>query len=242
VRIGPAKPLRHLGALVTQHYRAAFAVVGIALVSYLLWTVGTDAVMASFRVLSWRGLLVVLFPAALLKLTDARGWSALVAPRQIPLRRLLRALVAGQAVAALNPTGPFGGDAVKVLMIRQDLSRRDAVASLIVAQTTSTASQGVFLFIGLVLASQLSPGAGALVRVMWWLVLLEALAIAAFVFLQLQGIAARTARILRRLGLSGSYLPAALYVDDSLGGFYRRGRLRLVWSFVWHLIGWCLGA
>src|SRR5262249_61805056 len=77
---GLAKPLQQLGARIARHHRAAFGVVGIAAVSYLIWTVGTDAVLASFRVLSWRVFFVVLLPAALLKLTDARGWSALVSP------------------------------------------------------------------------------------------------------------------------------------------------------------------
>lgn len=232
-----------MGRFVRHGRRVAMGVIGLGLVGYLLWTVGMDSVLASFRVLSWRVLLVVFLPAALLKLTDARAWSALLPPRSVGLSRLLNVILAGQAVAAVTPTGLVGGDAVKVFLVRPHLDRRDAVASLIVAHTTGTASQGIFLLVGLILASHLSAAATPLVRIMWWLVLLETFAIAAFVLLQLRGVAARGERLLARLGLSKSSLPAsALHVDDSLAAFYRRDRMRLVWSFAWHLLGWLLGA
>lgn len=226
-----------------QRRRVVISIAGVGLVAYLLWRVGANDVMASFRVLSWRVLLVVFLPAALLKVADARAWSALLPPKKVALFPLLRAIVAGQAVAALTPTGTFGGDAVKVLMLRHRLARRDAIASLIVAETTSTASQGIFLLLGLVVASRLTDVALPLVRIMWWLVLLETLAIAAFILLQLRGVAARAERLLARFRLSRSFLPeAAAHLDDSLATFYRQHRRRIVWSFAWHLLGWFLGA
>jgi hypothetical protein len=231
---------RRLGA---HAARVALACVGLALVGYLVWSLGTASVAAAFRALSWRLVPVVLVPAAVLKLTDAYGWRALLPHRPPPARALLGALVAGQAVSTLTPTGALGGDGVMVMLLRDRVLRRDAVASLVVAHTTSVASQGAFLVLGLVVAAALGDGSSPLIHVMWWVVLLETIAIAGFVLVQLRGVAARLERLLARVGLSRAHLPAAaLHVDASLAAFYRGHRGRLARAFAWHLAGWFVGA
>ena len=227
----------------SERSRALFLVAGLALVGWLVWAVGTDAVVVALRTLSWRIVPVALIPALVLKVTDAYGWRALLPSRRPSTPDLFRAIVAGQAVGTLIPAGPVGSDGVMMMLLRDRLPRRDAFASLIVAHTTSVASQGTFLLIGLLIAWRLGDGGSPLIHVMWWLVLLETIAIAGFVAVQLRGVAARLERVLARFGLSRIHLPAAaLHVDASLSGFYRRHRRNVALAFTWHFLGWLVGA
>src|SRR4030095_16210941 len=140
-------------AMRARLYRAAMLVCGAALFAYLIYTMGPATVLAAFQALSWRLLVVIVFPCVALKMFDTLAWSFAFPPHErVPFLSLARSLLAGQAFASPTPAGVVGGNAVMAWMLRDRVSLRESVSSLIIVQTTSTASQGLFLLLGILLA------------------------------------------------------------------------------------------
>jgi uncharacterized protein (TIRG00374 family) len=222
-------------------YRAAMLVCGAALFAYLIYTMGPATVLAAFQALSWRLLVVIVFPCVALKMFDTLAWRFAFPPHErVPFLSLARSLLAGQAVASTTPAGVVGGNAVMAWMLRDRVSLRESVSSLIIVQTTSTASQGLFLLLGILLARwTLSPSV-ALVRVMEWLLLLEAIGVVGFIAVQMRGIVAGGYGMLGRFGFSGGAAlgEAATHVDQALVAFYRCQPRRLALSLASNLLGW----
>jgi hypothetical protein len=134
---------------------------------------------------------------------------------------------------------PVGGDAIKVWFLRPHVSYRESVASVIVAKTTITLSQGLFLLIGVAVAVSLAVDA-RLVRAMLWLLLVELIGVGGFLLVQIAGLLSRGARVLERFGQFEA-LAAAENLDRTLQNFYRREWRRFGLSVGFHLLGWLLG-
>jgi hypothetical protein len=219
-------------------------VCGLALFAYLLADTGLRAIADSFRVLSWRLLVVLVFPCVLIKLFDTLGWQCTFAGARVPLLTLARIRLAGQAVNTTTPTGTLGGDAVKIWMLRDRVSPSDSLASLIVTKTTMVASQGIFLAMGVLVARHLLGLATPLVRGMEWLLLLEVVAVVGFVAVQLAGVLGRGHRILQRVGIGMGQRgeEAARGADRALATLYRRHPGMVALSLAWNVLGWFASA
>jgi uncharacterized protein (TIRG00374 family) len=224
----------------SRTYRVLVLLCGCALTGYLVFAIGPAAVLASFHELSWRLVPLVVFPCLALKTFDTLGWRFAFPPERVGFVPLATSLLAGQAVASTTPTGMFGGNAAMAWMLRDRVSLRESLASLLIVQTTSTASQGLFLLLGIVLARATLSSSPTLVRVMEWLLLLETIGVAGFVAVQMGGIGARGHALLGRFGLSGGAAAGkvATHVDATLVDFYRRQPRRLVLSLGCNLLGW----
>src|SRR5262245_56733241 len=116
-------------------YRAALLVCGAALFSYLIFSIGPATLVASFRVLSWRLVPLIVIPCAVLKMFDALAWRFAFPSERVPFLPLVRSLLAGQAVASTTPAGVLGGNAVMAWMLREQVSLRESLSSLIIVQT-----------------------------------------------------------------------------------------------------------
>ena len=221
-------------------YRAAMLACGAALFAFLVIEIGPATVVASFRLLSWRLVLLIVFPCIVLKSFDALAWVFAFSRKPVPFRSLLASILAGQAVASTTPAGMLGGNAVMAWMLRDRVPLRQSLSSLIIVQTTSTASQGLFLLLGILVARWWFTTSLPLVRVMEWLLLLEAIGVIGFVTLQMRGMMAGGHGLLSRLGFTGSSRSreAARDVDENLSAFYRRQPRRLVLSLTCNFLGW----
>jgi hypothetical protein len=219
-------------------------VCGAALFAYLLADTGLQALADSFRVLSWRLLVVLVFPCLFIKLFDTLGWYWTFAGSTVPLLALVRIRLAGQAVNTITPTGTLGGDATKMWLLRDRVSATESLASLIVVKTTMVASQGVFLAVGVLLARHLLALGTPLVRGMEWLLGLEVAAVIGFVGVQLAGVLGRGHRVLQRVGIGmGPRIgEAARDVDRVLATVYRRQPGRVALSVSCNLLGWFASA
>ena len=147
--------------------------------------------------------------------------------------------MAGEAVNVITAVAPVGGDAIKVWFLRPHVSYRESVASVIVAKTTITLSQAIFLLIGVAGAVALAVDA-RLVRAMLWLLLVELIGVGGFLFVQVAGLVSRGARVLARFGKLEA-LAAAENLDRTLQSFYRREWRRFGLSVGFHLLGWLMG-
>lgn len=114
---------------------------------------------------------------------------------------------------------------------------------MVVAKTTLTIGQALFVLMGLLAAVQTLPAGSELLRGMPWMVSVICLAVAGFVTVQALGVAGAIGRVLERVGVTHTGGPAGVLprIDRELAGFYRRAPGRLALSVLWHLAGWSVG-
>ena len=212
---------------------------GVALLAVLVGMVGTDdALAATANALGWRSLLVCL-PFALIMCVDTLGWRFAFADDRVPFLRLVAARMAGEAVNVITAVVPIGGDAVKVWLLGPYVPYRESVASVIIAKTTITIAQALFLLVGVGFALALAVDA-RLVSAMLWLLLVELIGAGGFLLVQVAGLMSRGARVLARFGKLQA-LAAAENLDQTLQSFYRRQWRRFALSVGFHLLGWLKG-
>ena len=231
-------------ARATRWWQGALLVLGAALFGYLVANIGLADIASSFRTLSWRLLVVLVFPCLVFKVFDTLGWRFAFPGESEPLLTLMKIRIAGQAVSATTPTGTLGGDAVKAWLLRDRVSTRESLVSLIVVKTTMVASQGLFLAFGVLVARRILALDTPLIRAMEWLLVLEAIAVGGFLAVQTAGVAGRGERVLRRFGVrTGARAGAAAEgVDRTLATFYRTRQGSFVLSIACNVLGWLASA
>lgn len=220
-------------------FRSLSTVIGLAILAILVALVGKDETLAATaRALGWQSLLVCL-PFALIMAVDTLGWRYAFAYDRVPFLRLMAARVAGEAVNVMTAVAPVGGDAIKVWLLRPHVPYRESVASVIIAKTTITLSQTLFLLLGVAVALALSVDA-RLVAAMLWLLLAELVGAGGFLLVQVTGLLGRGARRLARFGKLKA-IASAENLDQTLQSFYRRQWQRFSFSMGFHLLGWLMG-
>jgi glycosyltransferase 2 family protein len=221
-------------------FRSLVTLAGLAIVAILIVRVGSDeALIQAARGLGWRSLLVCV-PFGLIMVVDTLGWRYAFAYDRVPFLRLVAARVAGEAVNVMTAVAPVGGDAIKVWFLRPHVPYRESIASVIIAKTTITLSQTLFLLAGVVAAVWLAVDP-RLVRAMLWLLLVELIGAGGFLAVQVAGFVSRGARLLERFKKLHT-LAAAENLDRTLQSFYRREWKRFGLSVGSHLLGWLMGA
>ena len=221
--------------------RAVLLLVGLGLLVLLVIENDPAAIMDSVRRLSWRILVILVFPMSLVMALDALGWRYAFLRDRVPFGPLLVTRLAGEAFNIVTPTAALGGEVVKAWLLRDRVPLEESVPSVIIAKTTITIAQGIFLLLGVALAVATLAGSRLLLA-MEWLVALEVIALALFIVMQTRGLVGWSARLLDRLGIrrmSGS--STAARVDAALADFYRREPRRLALSILFHLTAWLLG-
>ena len=221
--------------------RLLLLVVGLAFLVALVVENDPAAIWASVTRLSWRILIVLVFPMTFVMALDALGWRYAFLHDRVPFGPLLATRLAGEAFNIVTPTAALGGEVVKAWLLRGRVPLEESVPSVIIAKTTITIAQGIFLLLGIAVAVSVLPGSRLLLG-MEWLLGLEVLALAIFIVMQTRGLVGWGARVLDRVGvrrLSGS--GTAERVDAALADFYRREPRRLALSILYHLAAWLLG-
>jgi uncharacterized protein (TIRG00374 family) len=223
--------------------RLGLLVCGAALFLWLLATIGLGSVVQAFADLSWRLLIILVFPFGLTTLLDTLGWRYAFRRDTVPFRGLLAARLAGEAFNLTTPTASMGGEAVKAWLVRPWTPLTEGLPSVIVAKTTITIGQALFVVVGLVAAHAALPSGSRVVRGMEWLLVVQVLAVGGFVAVQAGGALRGSTRWLQKLGwLSGSRLESLAQVNDELAHFYRREPRRLTLSILFHFLAWLIGA
>ena len=224
--------------------RLVVLVGGLGLLAALVASVGLDAITGAFTTLSWRLLIVLVVPFVFGNILDTLGWRFAFTRDLVSFPTLWRARLAGEAVNTTTPTASVGGEAVKAWLLRPHVSYDEGLASVVVAKTTITVAQGLFLVLGLLLATGM-PADGRVLTGMRWLLVVEILAVVGFVAVQVSGVVGGALRAVgQRLGLPSVVARSADVgrVEHVLRRFYtgRPGRLTL--SVTAHLLGWVISA
>jgi uncharacterized protein (TIRG00374 family) len=216
--------------------------VGAALLAVLVVRNDPQALLDTLGRLSWRIVIVLVFPFPLVNLLDTLGWRFAFRRHAVPLRTLYFARLAGEAVNLTTPTASLGGEAVKTWLVRRHVSLETATSSVIVAKTTITIAQGLLLVVGIVYAWWALPRDSTVLRGMQWLLLVEVVAVSLFVAAQVGGLFAGSGRLLKRVGMLAPDSGGLTRLDDSLSAFYRGQPRRLALSIGFHFLGWLTNA
>ena len=222
--------------------RVALLLLGAALLVALVVHDDPAAILASLETVGWRFAILVVFPMVLVTWFDTLGWRYAFLDDRVPFRALLTARLAGEAFNLTTPTAALGGEAVKAWLIRAHAPIPASVASVIVAKTTITLAQGLFLLVGVVAGWAIRLPPSPLLQAMRWLLVLETLALGGFVVVQTRGLVSRMGRGLDRAGLGAVIGRAALGgIDAGLREFWLRAPRRVALSILYHLVAWLLG-
>lgn len=223
--------------------RALLLLLGAGLFIAVLIRVGPGAVVSLFAELSWYLPLIVVFPYGVMTALDTLGWRFAFRRDAVPFRALLSARLAGEAFNMTTPAASVGGEAVKAWFIRRYVPLTESLPSVVIAKTTITVGQALYLMGGLMVGVAVLPRTSTLLQVMQWLLGLELLGVGGFVAVQVFGVLGAGGRMLQRLGLLAPTGRSQVMdqVDRALGHFYRREPGRLTLSIACHFLGWVLG-
>jgi hypothetical protein len=205
-----------------------------------VYHIGPAPILEALARLTWWQLVLVCLPYAAIMAVDTLGWRFAFPRAPAPFHRLYGARLAGEALNLVTALGSMGGEAVKAWLIRRDVTYEESVPSVVIAKTTSTIAQALFLLIGIALAWTMLSTDSRVIGAMLWLLVVEVAAVAGFVGVQVAGIVGRAGRLLEWFGVApGDH---AQRLDVTLRDYYRRDWRRLTWSTTFHLAGWLLGA
>ncbi len=224
-----------------RRVRLVLFLAGIGGLAFLVSLIGIDALAAAFAELRWWQFLLVCLPYSLIMLVDTLGWRYAFARDRAPFCRLLGARIAGDAVNVVTAMASVGGEALKAWLIRRDVPYEESVPSVVIAKTTITIAQALFLLVGIGVAWAVLSLDSVVVRTMLWLLAVEVVAVGGFFLAQVVGLVRRGGRLLAWLGVADdtSY---AERLDLALREFYWRDRGRFLLSVGFHFGGWLLGA
>lgn len=227
----------------TRLLKPLLILAGIVLIGYLIHRTGPVAILGAFRSLSWRLVLVLVFPTCLVTIVDTVAWrfTFLEPPRSFA--RLFGVRLAGEAVNLSTPTASVGGDLVKAYLLRPGLPLREGLASVIADKTTGVVAQVLALLGGLVFTVLLLPESSALWLAAGGALVIEIVCVTGFIALQVRGMIGAGGRLMAKLSLSpDSHRQAMLdRMDHTLQALYfERGR-SLAISVLWHVLGLVLG-
>jgi uncharacterized membrane protein YbhN (UPF0104 family) len=221
--------------------KTVLLVLGAVLVIGLVYHVGTTPILETLRRLAWWQFVVICLPYAVITAADTLGWRFAFARSGAPFWRLYGARAVGEALNIITALGAVGGEAVKAWLVRRDVSYEESVPSIIIAKTTITIAQAIFLLIGIVIAWFSLDVDSEILSGMLWLLAVEVLAVAGFFAAQVSGFVARAGGLLQRFGVVQDVSRAAR-LDEALRTYYTREWRRFALSTGFHVAGWLLGA
>jgi uncharacterized protein (TIRG00374 family) len=221
--------------------RTFLLVSGVLAIAYLIARVGLAEIWDAFRRLSWRLLVVLVFPTCLAVLADTLGWRFTFPKPPRSFGRLVSVRIAGEAVNLVT-TGAVGGDLLKAYLLRPGVALRDGLASVIADKTTSVVSQVLLLLVGLVIGIFLIPASSTLMLAMMASLVIEIVCVAAFVVVQLRGVVGGGGRLLARLRFPPSRERQAVLdgTDQTLRALYVQHDRGLMASVLCHFLGFSL--
>ncbi|HTG12404.1 MAG TPA: lysylphosphatidylglycerol synthase transmembrane domain-containing protein [Candidatus Eisenbacteria bacterium] len=221
--------------------KAVLLVLGIVAIALSVYRIGPAPILEALARLTWWQLVLVCLPYAAIMAVDTLGWRFAFPRDPAPFHRLYGARLAGEALNLVTALGSMGGEAVKAWLLRRDVTYEESVPSVVIAKTTLTIAQALFLVIGIALAWTTLATNSSVIAAMLWLLVVEVAAVGGFVGVQIVGIVGRAGRLLEWFGVltPGDY---AQRLDVALRDYYRRDWSRLSLSTGFHLAGWLLGA
>lgn len=221
---------------------------GILVLSLLVWNIGPGNIYEAASKLGPTSLLAVLIPSIIMYSVEAYGWKVVLgqAAQRVPFWRLLMIRTAGEVVNMTTPTAYLGGEPLKAYLLkRHDVPIADGAASVVIAKTTMTIAEVVYILMGIALAFWIlgvGNSAGQTITAALLSVGLLVCSIGGFIFIQQRGLFASTFSLVKKLGLRIKVLEAQekhLYsIDQTIQNFYNHHQKTFYASMGLYFLGW----
>jgi uncharacterized protein (TIRG00374 family) len=213
-----------------------------------VWHIGPGNIYDAAARLGPIALLVILVPSLVMYVVEAYGWKVTLGPsgRTVPFWRLLVIRTAGEVVNMTTPTAYVGGEPLKAYLLRKyNVPMVEGLASVVIAKTTMTIAEVLFILLGIALGFWMLGTYGSSGQMIAGGVLSVGLLLfgtAAFVFVQRRGLFTWILDMLRKLGLRIGFLEAReeqlRSLDHTILNFYRHHRSAFYGSTGLYLLGW----
>ncbi len=218
---------------------------GLGIAAYLLHQVGWTSIKHSLGLLRWGYFPILIYPLSWILLNTA-GWRSAMHAQyaRTSLWRLARIRVAGETFNSLLPSGYVGGEPLKARLLAREMPFAEATSSVLIAKAAQSIGLVFFVGIGLTLGTRHGHAGATQGSTLISLAVLS-LGIGTFVLLLTRRTFSRVGRWLHRVTKHPWLLKQEgrlVALDDSIGTFYREGKLRFLKSVLWHLGGWLSGA
>jgi glycosyltransferase 2 family protein len=215
---------------------------------FLVWHIGPERIYEAASQLGLVALLILLIPSTIMYVVEAYGWKITLGPsaKHLPFWRVLAIRTAGEAVNMTTPTAYVGGEPVKAYLLKKHhVPMVQGLASVVIAKTTMTLAEVVFILLGIALAFWrvgTDGSSGQTITAALVSVGLLVLVTAALVFVQQQGLFTWLLEVQKKMGLRIRYLEARekklRSLDRTILDFYRDNRLTFCSSIGLFFVGW----
>ncbi|HSA79040.1 MAG TPA: lysylphosphatidylglycerol synthase transmembrane domain-containing protein [Nitrospirota bacterium] len=228
--------------------RLILLTVGLLTLSLLVWHIGPGKIYEAASQLGPAALIVILIPSLIMYLIEAYGWKITLGPsaQAIPFWQVLAIRTAGEVVNMTTPTAYVGGEPLKAYLLqKQRVPMVEGLASVVIAKTTMTIAQILFILIGIALGFWILGGNGSSGQIVAAGLLSVGLLLfgtAAFVFVQRRGLFTWILDLLRACGLRIGFLEnreAQLKsLDETILNFYTHHQSTFYASTGLYFLGW----
>lgn len=228
--------------------RLILLLAGLLTLGLLVWHIGPGNIYDAAAQLGPIPLLVILGPSLVMYVVEAYGWKVTLGPsgRTVPFWRLLVIRTAGEVVNMTTPTAYIGGEPLKAYLLRKyNVPIVEGLASVVIAKTTMTIAEVLFILLGIALGFWMLGTHGSSGQMIAGGVLSVGLLLfgtAAFVFVQRRGLFTWILDMLRKLGLRIGFLEAReeqlRSLDHTILNFYRHHRSAFYASTGLYFLGW----
>lgn len=221
---------------------------GFLTLGLLVWHVGLGNIYDTAARLGPIALIVILIPSVIMYVVEAYGWKLTLGPsaKTVPFWRLLAIRTAGEVVNMTTPTAYVGGEPLKAYLLKQhNVSMVEGLASVVIAKTTMTIAEVLFILLGIAFGFWIlgsSGSSGQLAAAGLLSVGLLLFGTAAFVFVQRRGLFAWILDTLRALGIRIGFLEAReeqlRSLDRTILDFYTHHQGAFYASTGLYFLGW----
>lgn len=235
--------------------RVALLVLGLVTLMGLVVHIGPDRIYRAGASLGAVGVAVMLLPSTVMYLLDCLGWRFTLGQYAVavPFSQLFVIRTAGELVNATTPTAYLGGEPLKAHLLKQySIPIVESLASVIVAKTTMTIAQIVYILLGIGLGvwmlfpSRSTPADTASILAATLSVTLLLFGTALFILIQRRGLFTVLFGTLERCRIRVAALETRrerlLALDESIVGFYTRAPGSFFFSTTLFLAGWLVEA
>ncbi len=229
--------------------RIVLLTLGILALTIMIYQVGPQTIFIEIKSLGL-ALLIIYIPYLISYSCDTLGWRATLAGyrRHIAFKDLFLARIAGETVNNLTPLAYLGGEPVKayILLHRFGVPLVQGLASVVIAKTTMTIAEIIFILLGIMLASFRIEGGGPLLSLLLLVLLGGIISVGLFFLAQRRGLFGGFLSLLGRLGIRIPFLmkreESLRSLDRAISDFYIRDRRSFFRSLSFFLLGWIAGA
>ena len=135
--------------------RLILLVVGLLTLGLIVSHIGPGNIYEATAKLGPTALLVMLIPSLIMYVIEAYGWKVTLGPsaQHVPFWRLLAIRTAGEVVNMTTPTAYVGGEPLKAYLLKKhNVPMVDGLASVVIAKTTMTIAEVLFILLGIALS------------------------------------------------------------------------------------------